>query len=109
MSASTIYVVMGAKMECSKGTCQIGINLPASHGSYAKGKPIMIKTDRGVGTNIGSFGLCEGEPCCPVLLEDWMLCKEDTLINGIPALINTSVLICARAGLITFVTDGQDG
>lgn len=110
MSSSVAYVVMGAKMKCSKGSKEdLKINLPVSHGSYAKGKPIMIKTDRVVGENIGSFEKCKscGE-CHPEILQDWMFCKEDTLINGTEALVKISILICAKGGIITFETDGQD-
>ena len=109
MSGNVTYVVRGAVMRCSKGSSPICINLPASHGSYAKGKPIMIKTDNAVGANIGSFGVCKCTmiPCCPAFLGDWMFCKEDTLIKGIPALLKTSMLICAKGGAITFETDGQ--
>jgi len=109
LSGNVTYVVRGAVMRCSQGTTPICINLPASHGSYAKGKPIMIKTDRMVGANIGSFGVCKCTmtPCSPAILSDWMIVKEDTLINGIPALLKTSMLICAKGGIITFETDGQ--
>lgn len=33
--------------------------------------------------------------------------KEDTLVDGAPALTTDSTLICAYGGIIKFVTDGQ--
>jgi len=108
VAADIRYVVRGATMRCSKGSVPTKINLPFSHGSYVNGKPVMIKTDRIVGTNISPFGLCIGQPCCPMILGDWIKFKKDTIIQGKGALITESVLICARGGQITFVTDGQN-
>jgi hypothetical protein len=94
-------------MSCSKGSALIPISLPESHGAYAKGIPIMVDADNKVGANIGCFGLCVGEPCTPVILGKWKICKNDMFINGDFALIKPSILICAKSGVITFVTDGQ--
>lgn len=40
-----LYVVRGAKMICSCGSHKRKINLPISHGSYIKDKPMMTKLD----------------------------------------------------------------
>lgn len=110
MGDGVCYVVRGAKMKCSKGRKLVKINLPASHGSYVNGKPIMVKTDRVVGANICSFGICKRtmERCRPTILSDWMIVQEDTIVDGKPALTTKSVLVCAKGGKIKFVTDGQD-
>ncbi|AGX41846.1 DUF4280 domain-containing protein [Clostridium saccharobutylicum] len=109
MSSDVSYVARGAKMQCSKGSNkELKINLPASHGAYAQGKALMVETDNVVEANITSFGLCEGEKCCPIILGKWTKCEYDTLINGVPALTTDSELICAKGGRITFVTDGQN-
>jgi hypothetical protein len=110
MAQGAAYVVRGAKMKCSKGSSLPQINLPASHGSYVNGKPVIVKTDRIVGSNIGSFGVCKctKKPCIPAILSDWMIVKEDTIIDGKPAVTTKSVLICGKGGQIKFVTDGQD-
>lgn len=104
------YVVRGAKMKCSKGNKLVKINLPASHGSYVNGKPIMVKTDRVVGANIGSFGICKCtmKPCSPAIFSDWMIVQDDTIVDGNPALTIKSVLVCGKGGQIKFVSDGQD-
>ncbi|ABR36500.1 hypothetical protein B0H69_004052 [Clostridium beijerinckii] len=119
MEIGTAYVVRGAKMICSKGTDTKGINLPVSHGAYVNGNPIMIESDNAVGANISTFGICSGscpangssektKKCQIMILNKWMNTKEDTLIEGVPALTTASILICAYGGVIKFITDGQD-
>lgn len=97
-------------MKCSKGNKLVKINLPASHGSYVNGKPIMVKTDRAVGANIGSFGICKCtmKTCSPAIFSDWMTVQDSTIIDGKPAITTKSTLVCAKGGQIKFVTDGQD-
>lgn len=109
LADNACYIVRGAKMKCSKGSKLVRINLPASHGSYVNGKPMMVKTDRVVGANIGKFGFCEGASCKVKILGDWMKYKEDTLVGGYGALTTQSVLVCAYGGIIRFISDGQDG
>ena len=124
---ATAYVVRGAKMKCDKGTHKKRINLPTRHGSYSNGNPIMNESDNVVGENISDFGICKGgcpssgnitltkehggtvigKKCLVKILKEWMNTKEDTLVDGTPALTTDSVLICAYGGKIKFVTDGQ--
>ncbi|MFT8349941.1 DUF4280 domain-containing protein [Clostridium saccharoperbutylacetonicum] len=119
MIGSAAYVVRGARMVCNKGNEVTRINLPASHGTYSKGNPIMIESDNVVGTNISEFGICSG--ACPSngsnektkrcqirILNKWLNAKEDTLIDGGAALTTVSILICAYGGVIRFITDGQE-
>lgn len=122
------YIVRGAKMRCDKGTHARKINLPVSHGSYVAEKPMMNKTDRKE-KNISYFGICnggcpsnggnicliaengqtiEGKKCCVQILKDWMNVKEETLVEGEPALTTDSVLICKYGGKIKFETNGQE-
>lgn len=123
---ATYYVVRGAKMECDKGSNQRKINLPVSHGSYVKGKPILNKKDCKA-DNISYFGVCQecqegeeitvidkngalktGKKCTPVIVVDWVKTKDDTIIEGQPALTNESVIFCTHGGNIKFVTSGQE-
>lgn len=122
------YIVRGAKMRCDKGSHARKINLPVSHGSYVGKNPKMNKTDRKE-DNISYFGICHGEcpssgediylvaenggtitgkKCCVKILKDWMNAKEDTLVEGEPALTTDSVLICKYGGKIKFETNGQE-
>ena len=115
----TAYVVRGAEIVCDKGTDTKRINLPVSHGVYSKGNPIINKSDNVVGQNISEFGICRGncpssggnektKKCQIMILNKWMNTKEDTLVEGAPALTTDSILICAYGGVIRFITDGQD-
>lgn len=115
----TAYVVRGAVMACNMGTEIKRINLPVSHGTYSKGNPIMNENDNAVGANISDFGICRGNcPCigsdektkkCQIMiLNKWMNAKEDTLVDGAPAITTASILICAYGGVIRFITDGQE-
>lgn len=107
MGVNIAYIVRGAVMSCTKGSAPCCINLPQSHGAYAREKPIMVDTDNKVGANIGSFGLCSGGACIPLILGKWEICQDNMLVNGDKALIKTSLLICANGGVIKFMTDGQ--
>lgn len=129
MSDSCKYVVRGAKTECSCGSHKRKINLPISHGSYVNSKPMMNEQDNKVEQNISYFGICDspknpnnetiylahedngstisGKRCCPKILEKWDITKENTKVEGKPALTTKSQLICAYDGIITFVNDGQ--
>ncbi|MBW9154817.1 DUF4280 domain-containing protein [Clostridium estertheticum] len=123
------YIVRGAKMRCDKGTHARKINLPESHGAYATEKPMMNKSDNVVNKNISYFGICReckegediyligedgvqlppGKKCLVKISGDWMKVKEDTLVDGKPALTAESVLICSlHQGKIKFVTTGQE-
>lgn len=122
------YIVRGAKMRCNHGSHPRRINLPVSHGSFVNQKPAMNETDSIVDKNIAYFGICSsganpnnetiylvgenggtisGKRCTPKILSHWLLTKEDTLVEGKPALTTDSQLICAYEGKITFLSDGQ--
>ena len=57
------YIVRGATMYCSCGTHTRKIDMPVSHGSFIRDKPMMNKTDCKVGLdqNIPPFGACWSE------------------------------------------------
>lgn len=120
------YVVLGAKMKCDKGSNIRKINLPISHGSYVKGKPILNKKDCKP-ENISYFGVCSecaeaeeitvidengalkvGKKCTPVIVVEWARTKEDTIVEGQAALTTESVIFCTHGGNIKFVTSGQE-
>ena len=124
------YVVRGATMACACGSHKRRINLSASHGSYAGGKPMMNDTDCQPFDNIPYFGTCNsgenpnhtiihlvgehgeiasGKPCVPTFFNQWMMTKADTLVEGRAALTTESQLVCAYGGIITFASNGQNG
>lgn len=129
MSDGVYYIVRGAKMKCSKGTHKRKINLPLGHGVYVNGYPMMNKKDNEAEKNIKYFGICKGgceegediyligedgvqlppgKKCKVTILADWMNAKEDTLVEGEPAITINSTLVCQYGGIIRFVTDGQN-
>ncbi|WP_259392010.1 DUF4280 domain-containing protein [Paenibacillus thiaminolyticus] len=122
------YVVRGARMQCICGSNPRRINLPRSHGSFVNGKPMMNETDCKPLENIPHFGACQGErnpsgetvyfiaengdtitgkPCMPEFLETWVYAKENTKVEGQPALTTDSLLVCNWGGVIYFLSDGQ--
>lgn len=129
MAEDERYVVRGAKMKCDYGSHKRKINLPTSHGSYVNNKPMMNKEDRVEEKNITYFGICSGscpseeivhlikeedgstitgKKCCLKILDDWIKTKDNTKVDGKPALTTKSELVCAHGGLITFDDDGQN-
>lgn len=115
------YVVRGAVLKCDQGNHPGVLNLPLSHGVYIKDKPLLNIADKICGANaniseIGAFGLCKltNDICKPEIAfgSKWTDGKEDVLIEGEPALLNTSKLICSckgSGGVISIEDDGQDG
>lgn len=123
------YVVRGAKMRCTKSSNDRKINLPVSHGSYVDNKPILNEKDS-TEENISYFGVCDDGDCLPDPEEitvidrdgalkigkkcklqisgDWINSKDDTLVEGKPALTKDSVILCSNGGVITFISHGQD-
>jgi len=130
MSDGVYYIVRGAKMKCTKGTHKRKINLPLGHGAYVNEYPMMNKKDKDADKNIKYFGICKdgckvgadiylldedgnqlppGKECIVTILGDgWMTVKDDTLVEGEPALTLDSTLTCIYGGIISFVTDGQN-
>lgn len=124
------YIVRGAKMQCDKGSNCRKINLPVSHGSYAKDSPILVKTDSKPVENIPYFGVCKNEDQLPEKIDitvinkdgavqtgkkcmlqingDWKDTKDDNIVDGQPALTTDSKLFCNCLGVITFENHGQD-
>lgn len=126
------YIVRGAKMKCSCGSNKRKINLPVSHGSYVNfkecgtTKPILNADDK-TEKNISYFGVCplhgeEGniitviddnggikvnKKCKLKLGDEWMLTKDDYLVDGKPALTTESIMFTKCGGIITFETSGQ--
>lgn len=123
------YVVRGADICCSCGSHARKLNLPASHGSYVNGKPMMNERDCRPEENISCFGICssdknesgetvylvtedgaqiQGKPCLPVLLgEVWTKAKPTVQVGGAAALTTDSELYCKLGGIIRVLNHGQ--
>ncbi|MEK4059753.1 MULTISPECIES: DUF4280 domain-containing protein [Paenibacillus] len=108
------FVVRGAVLKCSMGTDPGVLNTMFSHGVYIKSKPILNIDDAVSGVNISkvnAFGFCKlkAAPCEPVitLASKWTGGKEDVLIDGAPALLSDSRLVCSCPGLDSLAIGAQ--
>lgn len=54
-----------------------------------------------------AFGVLTPMPCIPVTIAPWMPGSLTTLIGNMPALSNTSKLMCMWGGVIQITTPGQ--
>ncbi|ADO57886.1 hypothetical protein NS115_10820 [Paenibacillus jamilae] len=120
LSGEHSYVVRGAKLQCSQGTDPGVLNMMYSHGVFIKDKPVLNVDDAICGANISkinAFGLCKlkhGLPCEPEIAfgSKWTGGKEDVLIEGAPALLNNSTLMCSCQDVLTntfnFMIDPSD-
>lgn len=120
-----LLVCMGATLQCSFGVAPSVLTvLPQNR--------LMVPTpaanimDHIPMVNIMSFGMCSSlanptvaaatsaalgvltpQPCVPVILAPWAPGSPALLIGGMPALNNTSKLMCAWAGVIQVINPGQ--
>lgn len=120
-----LLVCMGATLQCSFGGAPSTLTvLPQNR--------LMVPTpaanimDHIPMVNIMSFGMCSSlvnptvaaataaasgvltpQPCIPVILAPWTPGSPALLIGGMPALNNTSELMCAWAGVIQVINPGQ--
>jgi len=54
-----------------------------------------------------ALGVLTPQPCVPVIPAPWAPGAPTVLVNNMPALDNTSKLMCAWAGVIQFTFPGQ--
>lgn len=121
---SESYVVSGAKLKCSCGDKECTFQ-PDDRGikvdDLVQGNSMDFKPQ-----NIASFGMCKSMnnpavaaatasnfgvlqqmPCQPVL-SPWVNGKTNKMISGFPAVVDSSQVFCAYAGVIKVVDCGQD-
>ncbi|HZM98767.1 MAG TPA: DUF4280 domain-containing protein [Pyrinomonadaceae bacterium] len=121
-----LQVCMGATMQCSFGAAPSTLAvLPVNRvqtvtpdANIMDNKPLV---------NIMPFGMCSSlanpavaaataaalgaltpMPCVPVIPAPWVPGSPTVLIANMPALNNTSKLMCAYAGVIQIVNPGQN-
>lgn len=98
------HVKDGDTLLCTLGSCNSALRVLASHGHMMAGKNGATIKDCKSGLNINSFGLCSGAspsaPCQPVILNQWIMGDKSVEINGEAALLSTSIVSCARGGII---------
>lgn len=98
------HVKDGDTLICTLGSCDSALCVPVSHGNVIGEKNGATIKDCKSGVNIQSFGLCSGTspsvPCQPVILNQWIMGDKSVEINGEAALLSTSIVSCARGGII---------
>jgi hypothetical protein len=105
------YVVDGAQLKCTLGVAPSNLCVLSQHRVQLRCKNRANVGDAIPFTNILPFGACKitspPKPCSPVCVE-WIGGKSDFLVEGLPALLDSSKLICAAGGgIITIKDSGQ--
>jgi len=104
-------VVEGATLTCTLGSHSNQLQIPNEPNIHIGNKRQATIADHIGGFNIMSFGPCfravPPPPCIMATVNKWVGGKENVFINGEPALLNTSVNLCACGGVISIVDDGQ--
>ena len=120
-----IQVCLGATLQCSFGLAPSTlIVLPRNR--TLTGPPDANIMDNAPFVNILPFGMCSSPanpavaaataaalgvltpmPCSPVIPAPWVPGSPTVLVGSMPALNNTSKLMCAYGGVIQIVNPGQ--
>lgn len=120
-----MQVCMGAMLQCSFGAAPSALSvLPAN--KVLTATPDANIMDNKPMVNIMPFGMCSSManptvaaataaalgaltpmPCVPVIPAPWAPGSPTVLIANMPALNNTSKLMCAYAGVIQITNPGQ--
>ena len=120
-----MQVCMGAIMQCSFGVAPSSlVVLPANH--PLTGTPAANIMDNKPIANIPPFGMCTSManpmvasataaalgvltpmPCIPVTTAPWIVGAPTVLIGNMPALNNSSKLMCNWGGVIQISVPGQ--
>lgn len=120
------YVCSTAKIQCSFGDAIATLTVLPDRTVWLTGQPQANISDHLSMVNIAPFGKCRSVaypptgsatatnhgkltpmPCVPNTPYPWMGGKNDVLIKGKPALLNTSKCRCHCGGIITIIFDGQ--
>jgi hypothetical protein len=120
-----IQVCMGATLQCSFGMAPNALMvLPqnrtmtgVSDANIMDNKPMVNILPFGMCTSLSNptvaaataaaLGVLTPMPCVPVTPAPWVPGSPTTLIGSMPALNNTSKLMCAYGGVIQIVNPGQ--
>jgi hypothetical protein len=118
-------VCTGAMMMCTFGAAPSTFNA-TPRPVLTSNMPAGVITDNVPMMNVPPFGVCTSlanpqvaaataaamgvltpMPCVPVLPAPWVPGAPTVLVGNIPALNNTSKLMCAWAGVISITVPGQ--
>jgi len=119
-------VVNGALLQCSFGAAPSSMVVTPKNVTNAGGVPAANILDNIPNTNILPFGVCTSlanpavaaataaafgvltpQPCIPVTPAPWAPGSPTVMIKNMPALNNSSKLMCTWAGIISINLAGQ--
>jgi len=105
------YVVHDAELECTMGTAPSNLVVLGHRKQFLRGQRRANIGDAVPFVNILPFGTCNitspPKPCTPVCVA-WIAGKSDSLVDNLPALIDSDIIVCtAGGGTITIEDSGQ--
>lgn len=113
------YVLDGAKMKCTMGDKSASLKVRSQSKYKVQGKKVATMMDFVPGVNylpLATFGTCKpykalpppAQLCTPIPMGPWLQPHMTQKIQGKPAIIESSCLICSRAmGRITIQKTNQ--
>ena len=121
-----VGVCMGAMMKCSFGVAPSSLMVLPQNRVLISNMPGANIMDNKPMVNIVPFGMCQSPanpmviaataaalgvltpmPCIPVTAAPWTPGNPMTMIGGMPAINNSSKLMCNWGGVINIVSPGQ--
>lgn len=118
---------MSAVCKCSCGSSPSDLMVLPIHQMLTEGKPAANIMDHTPEVNILPFGMCKSilnpvvaaatakdlgvltpMPCIPATSSPWIAGSPTVLLNGMPTLSSTSILMCNWAGEITILAPGEE-
>lgn len=111
-------VYLRKKAQLNKGDCIGSVNINCMGVCLCSGAPPATMPPEQLVNNIEAiFNAQQAQakvanpatclPCVPLINMQWQNTKKGTLIEGKEALLNCSVIQCAKGGTIIIVDDGQ--
>lgn len=121
-----ICVCAGASTQCSFGAAPGTLMVLPTNCTMVGGPPAATIMDNAPMVNVMPFGMCQSPanpmvaaataaalgvltpmPCIPVPAGPWIVGSPTVLIGNMPALNNSSKLMCSWGGVIQIVMPGQ--
>ena len=119
-------VCMGAMMQCSFGVAPSALVVLPANRTLAGGPPAATIMDFAPIVNVPPFGMCSSPanptvaaataaalgvltpmPCVPMTAAPWVVGAPTVMIGSMPALNNSSKLMCNWGGVIQITVPGQ--
>lgn len=121
-----LHVCNGAVLKCSFGATPSSMIVTPIHRTNTSNQPAANIMDGVPLTNIQPFGLCSAPtnpaviaattaasgvftpaPCVPATVPPWIVGAPTILLDGMPALDDTSTLLCTWLGVVSVSFAGE--